>query len=272
MIKMRNFRSIAILALSFFLFTCSNTKDRVAGPSVDQTGLKFMSIQSACGGRLISTTAGPATESSQSACKAGFYKGAADASGSQAQDSVLAWFNADTVWVMHKNAFENCCSAILSDVFQTPQGFDVFERDTSTGLCRCMCYFDLVTTICDVPSGVHVIRVFDIRGDFVGQTELNIPSTGDTVIFSAHGDTIFVTHQDAFYNCCSEIVVDAMPTAEGFDLFERDTSEELCYCMCDFDISTVVSGVAEGEYLVRLFDIYGDLVGSALVTIYGYVI
>jgi hypothetical protein len=95
---------------------------------------------------------------------------------------------------------------------------------------------------------------------------------GDTVVFSAHGDTIFVTHQDAFYNCCSEIVIDVVQTAGGFDLFERDTSEEPCYCMCEFDITAIISGVSEGEYLVRLFDIYGNLVDSAVVTVYGYVI
>lgn len=95
---------------------------------------------------------------------------------------------------------------------------------------------------------------------------------GDTVIFSAHGDTIFVTHQDAFYNCCSEIAIDVVQTTEGFDLFERDTSEEACYCMCDFDITAIISGVSEGEYVVRLFDIYGNLVDSAVVTVYGYVI
>lgn len=94
---------------------------------------------------------------------------------------------------------------------------------------------------------------------------------GDTVIFSAHGDTIFVTHK-AFYNCCSEIATDVVQTAEGFDLFERDTSEGLCNCMCDFDITTTISGVSEGEYVVRLFDIYGNLVDSAVVTVYGYVV
>jgi hypothetical protein len=97
------------------------------------------------------------------------------------------------------------------------------------------------------------------------------PIDGDTVIFSAHGDTIFVTHK-AFYNCCSEIATDVVQTAEGFDLFERDTSEGLCDCMCDFDITTTISGVSEGEYVVRLFNIYGNLVDSAVVTVYGYVV
>jgi hypothetical protein len=268
---MRNYRTIVILALSLFLLTCSKANNPVKSPDEGQTGMKFMSVQSECKVHSARMIAEPAVAWSQSECKTGLHTGTGEASGAQVQDSVVAWFNADTVWVMHKNAFENCCSGIISHVVESPSGFDIFEQDTSSSLCYCMCYFDLVTTICDVPSGMYVIRVFGIRGELVGQTELVIPSAGDTMIVSAHGDTIFVTHQDAFYNCCSEIVVDVVQTAEGFDLFERDTSEDLCYCMCDFDISAVISGVAEGEYLVRLFDIYGDLVGSVVVTVYGYV-
>jgi hypothetical protein len=237
----------------------------------EPAGFKFKSVQSGCGEHAVDGIAQAAFESLQGECKTGLYEGPAEASAGDLEDSVLAWFNADTVWVMHKNAFENCCSVILGEVVQTPEGFDVFEQDTSTELCHCMCYFDIVTTICSVPPGAYLIRVFDAAGNFVGQVELTIPSGGDTVIFTAHGDTIFVTHQDAFYNCCSEITVDIVSTAEGFDLFERDTSEEPCYCMCDFDITTIISGVPEGEYLVRLFDIYGRLVDSAVVTVYGYV-
>ena len=42
-------------------------------------------------------------------------------------------------------------------------------------VCRSRCYFDIVTTICGVSPGVFVIRVFDTVGDYVGETELEIP-------------------------------------------------------------------------------------------------
>jgi hypothetical protein len=212
-----------------------------------------------------------AFESLQGECKAGLYEGSPESSADTLEDSVLVWFSGNTVWVMHKNAFENCCSGIVTEVIQTSQGFDVFEHDTSTNLCYCLCYFDIVTTIHDVPSGVYLIRVFDTAGNFVGEDAVVVPDEGDTVIFSAHGDTIFVTHQDAFYNCCSEIKVNVIETADGFDLVEYDIGEA-CHCMCDFDITTIISGVSEGEYVVRLFDIYGNLVDSAVVTVYGYVV
>ncbi len=269
---MKKYAIATILAFSLFLLTCSNTKNPVTGPDEGPAGLNFKSQQSSCKENSTHAMGEAAFESLQGQCKPNVYKGASEASAGDFEDSVLVWFSADTVWVLHKNAFENCCSVILGEVVQTPQGFDVFEYDTSSSLCRCMCYFDIVTMFYNVPPGVHLIRVFDAAGNFVGEAELTIPSEGGTVIFSAHGDTIFVTHQDAFYNCCSEIEVDVVQTAEGFDLFERDASEEACYCMCDFDITTTISGVSEGEYLVRLFDICGNFLDSAVVTVYGYVV
>ncbi|NIM99357.1 MAG: hypothetical protein GTO24_15165 [candidate division Zixibacteria bacterium] len=264
---MKKYRTAAILGLSLLLLMCSETKNPVTGPGEDPTGFKFKSLQSGCGGDSLDTMAEAAFELSQGECKRGLYKGAPEASGDNLADSVLVWFSTDTVWVMHKNAFENCCSVILGEVIQTPMGFDVFEHDTSKHLCRCMCYFDIVTTIYGVSPGVHLIRVFDTSGNLVGEVELMIPPKGDTVIFSSSGDTILVTHQDAFYNCCSEIAVNVVQTARGFDLFERDTSGERCNCMCDFDITTIISGVPEGSYVVRVFDIYGRFLDSAVVDI-----
>ena len=116
-----------------------------------------------------------AFESSQSECKGYPYRAGGQAVSDTLQDSVLVWFDADTVWVMHKNGFENCCSIILSQVERTPQGFDLFEYDIATEWCYCMCYFDFTTTIYGVPPGVYVIRVFDILGDLVGEAELVIP-------------------------------------------------------------------------------------------------
>ncbi|MGB7061006.1 MAG: hypothetical protein WBF13_01470 [Candidatus Zixiibacteriota bacterium] len=267
---MKKMKLVAVLSLALLLLVCGKTKNPVTGPGENQLVLQFKSLQSECGENLVDGAAKAAFESLQGECKAGSYKGPPEPSADTLEDSVLVWFSANAVWVMHKNAFENCCSKIMTEVIQTSQGFDVFEHDTSTNLCYCLCYFDIVTTIHDVSPGVYLIRVFDTAGNFVGEDAVVVPDQGDTVIFSARGDTIFVTHQDAFYNCCSEIVVDVVQTAGGFDLFERDTSEELCYCMCDFDIITAISGVSEGEYVVRLFDIYGNLVDSAVVTVYGY--
>jgi len=268
---MKKMKLVAVLCLALLLLVCGKAKNPVTAPGGDESGVQFKSLQSDCGENSVDKIGQAAFESLQGECKARLYQGPPEPSADTLEDSVLVWFSAGGVWVMHKNAFENCCSGIVSEVVQTPQGFDVFEHDTSTNPCYCMCYFDIVTAIHDVSPGVYLIRVFDTDGEFVGEDAVVVPDEGDTVIFSAHGDTIFVTHQDAFYNCCSEIKVNVIETVDGFDLVEYDIGEA-CHCMCDFDITTTISGVSEGEYVVRLFDIYGNLAGSEVVTVYGYVV
>jgi hypothetical protein len=268
---MKKMKVVAVLSLALLLLVCGKTKNPVTVPGENESGVQFKSLQSDCGENSVDKAARAAFESQQGECKTGLYQGPPEPSADTLEDSVLVWFSADAVWVMHRNAFENCCSGIMTEVIETPQGFDVFEHDTSTTPCYCLCYFDIVTTIHDVSPGVYLVRVFDTGGNFVGEDAVVVPDEGDTVIFSAHGDTIFVTHQDAFYNCCLEIEVNVVQTVNGFDLFEQGTGE-LCHCMCDFDITIIISGVSEGEYVVRLFDIYGNLVDSAVVTVYGYVV
>jgi hypothetical protein len=271
---MKKYKIIAILCMSLFLFMCSNTKSPVTSQDEETANFNYKSVQSECeeSSRLIISTPETSFEPVQTQCKSFFYKGGTQTSSAELEDSVFAWSSGNTIWVMHKNALVNCCSVIHGEVFQTSLGYDIYEKDTSSVSCKCLCYKNIVTPIYDVPSGTCLFRVFDTEGEFVGQVELTVISSGGTVIFSAHGDTIFALHQDAFYNCCSEIVVDVMQTTFGFDLFERDTSEELCYCMCNFDISTFIAGVPEGDYIVRFYDIYSTLLDSQTVTVYGYVV
>ena len=96
--------------------------------------------------------------------------------------------------------------------------------------------------------------------------KLDWSANNDTVIFSSHGDTIQVIHQNALYNCCSKIMVKVTQTSNGFDLSEADTGD-LCHCMCDFDVTTMISDLSPGSYLIRLFDTDSSLVGSGVVDI-----
>jgi hypothetical protein len=114
-------------------------------------------------------------ESSKAKCKGGLYMPGVDTSPVVLEDSILVWFNADTVWVLHKNAWELCCLTIQTEVKQTAEGFDIYEYDPFSGGCRCMCLYDVLTTIYGVPPGVYIIRVFNVRGYFVDQVEVEIP-------------------------------------------------------------------------------------------------
>jgi len=114
-------------------------------------------------------------ESSQSRCKGGLYKTDAKATPYDLEDSVLVWTHADTAWVSHKNAYYNCASIIKVEAIRTPDGFDLFEHNEATNWARCMCYFDITTTLYGLSPGVYLIRVFDTAGNLVGEVELVIP-------------------------------------------------------------------------------------------------
>jgi hypothetical protein len=105
----------------------------------------------------------------------------------------------------------------------------------------------------------------DCKGSFGEKTGGSINS-GGVIIFSSHGDTIWVIHQDAFYNCCSKIKVNVKATPNGFDLLEYDVGYS-CRCMCYFDITTTISSLSPGTYLIRVFDTDTNLVGSVVVDI-----
>ncbi len=116
------------------------------------------------------------SESFQSKCKKGLGKiNAQTIPIDTPKDSIIVWSHADTAWVVHKNAYENCASIIKTKIERTPEGFDLYEYDMATMEARCMCYFDITTTLYGLSPGVYLIRVFDTAGNLVGEVELVIP-------------------------------------------------------------------------------------------------
>ena len=250
---MIKYKALAILILSLFLLVCSKTKNPVNPPS-----FQFESSQSSCNKRL------PITE------------------------EVILSSHGDTILVTHKDAFYNCCSEIKVNVTETPNGFDLLEFDVGD-TCRCMCYFDVTTEISGLTPGTYLIRYFDIDGNLVGSEVVDIPPkyTGsessqskckwglyktdaeatpdtleDSILVWDHGDTAWVMHKNAFYNCCSIIKTRLERTPEGFDLYEYDTATEWCFCVCYFDLTTTIYGLSPGVYIIRVFDTAGELVGE----------
>lgn len=252
---MIKYKAVAILVLSLFVLVCSKTKNPVKNPP----GFQFESSQSGCN-RWLPTT-----------------------------ETVIFSSHGDTVLVIHKDAFYNCCSKIKVNVIETPNGFDLLEYDVGD-TCRCMCYFDITTIISGLSPGTYLIRVFDIDSNLVDSGVVDIPPkyTGsessqskcksglpkintqaippdtleDSVLVWTHVDTIWVTHKNAFYNCCSIIKTRLERTPEGFNLYEHDIATILCHCLCYFDITTTIYGLSPGVYLIRVFDTAGELVGE----------
>jgi hypothetical protein len=86
------------------------------------------------------------------------------------------------------------------------------------------------------------------------------------LILSAFNDTIRVLHSNAYYNCCSEVKMEANKTGLGFDVYEKDYGDS-CKCMCNFDITAYIYNLKAGTYLIRLFDILGDVFDQGYVVI-----
>jgi hypothetical protein len=256
---MIKYKAVAILVLSLFLLVCSKTKNPVKNPSNPQ----FESLQSDC--KFTSKERmGRVTEN----------------------DTVIFSSHGDTILVTHQDAYYNCCAEIKVNIIETPDGFDLLEYDVGDA-CDCLCYFDITTVISGLSPSSYLIRYFDIDSNLVDSGVVDIPPkyTGfgssqskckeglykrdaeatpdtleDSVLVWSHGDTAWVTHKNAFYNCCLKIKVRIIPTPQGFDLYEYEEVGDLCNCMCYFDITTTIYGLFPGVYLIRVFDTAGNLV------------
>jgi uncharacterized protein (DUF2141 family) len=225
-------------------------------------------------------------ESSQSDCKGSFSE---KTGGTIPSGGVIIFSShSDTIVVIHQNAFYNCCSKIKVNLKATPNGFDLLEYDVGDA-CKCMCYFDITTTISDVSPGTYLIRVFDTDTNLVGSGVLDIPSkyTGsesfqskcknhllktvaeaisntleDSILVWFHADTAWVMHKNDPELCDSKIGTKIERTLKGFDIHEYFIYEGSAYCVCYFDITTTIYGLSPGGYLIRVFDTTGDLVGE----------
>jgi hypothetical protein len=91
-----------------------------------------------------------------------------------------------------------------------------------------------------------------------------------SVRFTAGHDTLFVYHDSAFYNCCSKIRFDVEVNDSILDFIEVDTATNLCNCMCHFNLTTQLAGLAHSTYTARLWTAGRDsLLGEAVVVVPG---
>jgi hypothetical protein len=115
------------------------------------------------------------------------------------------------------------------------------------------------------PGGIHYQSYQSSCKDGSEIWTSKITQSGSSIL-SSHGDTIFVTQRDVLGNCCSRIEVNVARTSSGFDLRQKDVGKS-CNCTCLFDLKTILCGLAEGSYFVRIFDPDGNLIGSGSVDI-----
>jgi len=100
------------------------------------------------------------------------------------------------------------------------------------------------------------------------------PPCDEQVVLSTPPGGIEIIHSDVEYNCCAwiDIQIEQQPFVVEFyewELFEFGP----CYCVCCFDTEMEVTGLAPGEYTVRLwtvlYEVPPSLAGEWTVTVAG---
>lgn len=68
-------------------------------------------------------------------------------------------FNGDSLTIWHYSAWRNCGACYTMDLYLENSTFYLFENDSSSNWLRCMCYFDLATTITVPPPGQYSLVI-----------------------------------------------------------------------------------------------------------------
>lgn len=75
-----------------------------------------------------------------------------------------------------------------------------------------------------------------------------------TVWSEVKGDTAYVHHDDAFFNCCPDSVFEIERHADTVDIYEIDNGSHPCHCTCYFDFTHRIGGLEPGTYLARVWE------------------
>jgi hypothetical protein len=87
---------------------------------------------------------------------------------------------------------------------------------------------------------------------------------------AAQGDGAVISREDARYNCAAKLKLEA--TVSGTRILVQETitnPDETARCMCNYDLSVELKGLASGNYTVSVTDADGQAAGSATLTVGG---
>jgi len=159
----------------------------------------------------------------------------------------------DTLFVYHDSAVYQCCADIVFNFEAQGSTLDFIERDVGEP-CDCMCLFNLEFSLASIPPGTYTARLWtENKGQLLGEAEVTIPGA-DGVYFETRCDTLIVSHNGMFANCCAEIMFDFQQDGSLLVFSELDTASLWCWCLCYFDLTAQVSGLANGIYTVQVWD------------------
>ena len=189
----------------------------------------------------------------------------------------------DSLTVLHESANWNCCGAVTMlvtlDVEESLILVEELETYPDGEPCRCTCDYDLAVTTTGFPEGLYTVRVFTREGGgerVFGEVPVHIPGIAgpddhiEEVVAEATEDhELRVSHLAAPYNCCSHIALRATYEGDVIEVTEEIVNDELCYCVCEFDLDLELRGLFPGEYTVNVTAADGREVGSTEVTVTG---
>lgn len=224
----------------------------------------------------------PQTSSVQSACKAN-----TKSDGGGSLDALQSSVSGDSVTITHVDARYNCAEKVKLEASVAGNVIQVKEIITNPDdpKARCMCNYDLSVEIKGLAAGTYTASVSDAASKAVGTTTVTVgvapslqvsslqsackgspvgfSSTGGQLQAKVQGGSLFVLHDDAIYNCASKLKMDA--SVSGSDIIVQEVITNpgvVANCMCTYDLSVEIKGLAAGTYTVKVIDADGKLVGT----------
>ncbi len=202
------------------------------------------------------------------------------------------------VTAIHHNAVYNCCiDSIDVDLVQDGTTLKLYETEQVDMPCACVCPYDVSAQIDDLADGVYTVEFYLDGGQLAGSAQVTVGGVqlagvrnsdclnGATRTVDGDDDSLYgtesfeasydaetglatATHHNAVYNCCiDEISVELVQDGNTLKLYETEVAPNPCFCVCPFDISAQVAGLADGLYTVEFYNNDGNLAGSTSLTV-----
>lgn len=87
------------------------------------------------------------------------------------------------------------------------------------------------------------------------------------ILFDFQNGKLIVTHVNGEFNCCIDYIATTVQlNGLIIDLYEVEVASAPCFCVCPFDVTTTLSGLASGTYTVNIYA-NGDFAVSGQTTI-----
>ncbi len=171
------------------------------------------------------------------------------------------------------NAWYNCGLNYVVDYYIVGSNITAVESDTGEP-ADCICYFNLESILYDLEDGGYVVTLIGIYGDTLGIGTIIVEegfgligyqdsgclekgkgefSTG-SIVYTYSDNILTMNHFDAFFNCGALFLIEFEQASDTLRLYELNISRENVWCMCYFNISVFVIGLAPGDYVAEVYE------------------